>query len=284
MSDFPSPLLDPGKPPLNEVAITVQFEKLPELLGPHVGVLWSESFRSDFPTVEERPPVEPVFELEHGPGQPQGSKVRLVTEPQLPRYFLVGSAGTELVQLQNDRISYNWRMQNDRYDYPRYPKIRESFENAFVTVENFLAREKLGQIIPNQCELLYVNHILYRESGSPHRFLGELIDPWSSDYQSLAEADLEDVKLNVRHAIRDEQKNFLGRLTVSVDPAYRLPEKTPLYRVQLMVRGAPRDEGLPASLAFLDAAHERLRRAFSEFFSDSVQNQWMEAHARNDGV
>lgn len=284
MSDPPSPLLDPGRPPLNEVALTVQFEKIPDLLGPHVGLIWAESFRDDFPTVEERPPIEPVFELEHGPSRPQAPRVRLVTEPQLPRYFLIGASGTELIQLQNDRISYNWRMQNERYDYPRYDSIRGSFEHAFSILERFIEREKLGQIVPNQCELLYVNHILYSESHAPHRFLGELIDPWSADYRSLAEATLEEVQLQARHAVRDENGEFLGRLIVAVDPGYRMPDKTPLYRIQLLMRGAPSREDLSGSLEFLDLAHKKLGQAFSEFFSDTIQADWMEAHARKNRI
>jgi uncharacterized protein (TIGR04255 family) len=280
MSESTSTLLDPGRPPLIEVAMTVQFEPLEAFKSPQIGLLWGEAFRSEFPKVEEQPPIEHVIEVRQRrliqPGRPQ---VKVLSQPETPRFFFVNETGNELLQIQPDRLSFNWRRRRE-YDYRRYPSSRESFQSWFTSLCRFIEREKLGEVVPDQCELVYVNHVLYPAGAAPHRRPGDLIEPFDGGYSQLAGANLEDMRLQLRHTLSGDSGEFLGRIYVEMSPGFTADGKTPLYKVQFTARGAPLDTGLRGSLNFLDLAHDRLLRAFQEFMSDRVQREWMDAYER----
>ena len=54
-------LPDFAKPPLAEVALSVQFEPLEKMRTPQIGLLWND-FRQRFPDTEEHPPLDSVIE------------------------------------------------------------------------------------------------------------------------------------------------------------------------------------------------------------------------------
>ncbi len=72
----PSDLPDFKKPPLTEVALSVQFERLPNLNSLQIGLLWHE-FMERFPSTEQHPLLDPVFERFGTPTGPKGAKVRI---------------------------------------------------------------------------------------------------------------------------------------------------------------------------------------------------------------
>lgn len=269
-----SALLDPRRAPLDEVALTIQFEALPGLLGPELGRFWATSLRSEFPKLEQHHPIDQILELERSPF-PQPA-FRLSTDPPPPRYFFVTERGTELVQVQCDRLSFNWRRTGDTYSYPHYPALREKFEQCVAALAGFVEREKLGAVVPNQCEILYANHVSYVQSELPHRHVGTLIKPWPSNYALLGGADFEDLRIHARHVLRNEGGAFIGRIHVNLEPAYLVANATPIYKIQLTGRGRPFSDTIQGAFQFLDFAHEKLRAAFSELIEDDVQREWME--------
>lgn len=279
MTERASRLKDPATPPLIEVALTAQFEALEGLGSAEMGRLWGAAYRADFPKAEEHPPVDHVVELRR-PALSQRPRFIVETTPMPPRMFFVNEPGNQLIQLQRDRLSYNWRKRGNAYDYPHYQSTREAFSERFSQLAQFVSEEKLGEIAIDQCELTYVNHVVYRpdEARSAHRFVGELVQPWKASYGSLAGAELEDVSFVARHVLRDADGEFAGRLIVSVEPRFRVSDKAPLYKVQLTARGKPPGTDLQAALAFLDDSHARLRSAFSELMSPELQDHWRERY------
>ena len=92
--------------------------------------------------------------------------------PALPRLWLLNEAGTEMIQVQNDRFIKNWRKAGEKEQYPHYePVIKPAFERDFVEFQEFLVEERLGVIKVTQCEVTYVNHIV---SGEGWQTLGEI--------------------------------------------------------------------------------------------------------------
>jgi hypothetical protein len=228
--------------------------------------------------LEERAPVEPILELESpvfasSPEPP----VRFFAEPVVPRFLFINERETELLQIQNSRLSYNWRKRGDDYDYPRYAAIRERFERCFAKFQEFVSREKLGEIRPDQAELLYANHVEYPPGPEAHSHLGALVRPWSSSYRGLAGCALEDATIRARHVLRSETGAFLGRLHLFVQPAYLVADRTPIYKIELVGRGRPWGEGINGAFSLLDLAHTKLREGFSELIEDDVQRTWMGA-------
>lgn len=254
----------------------MQFDPIAGLLGPELGRFWERRLRSTYPRVEQRDPIDQVLELERAPAA--AGELRFSHGVPAPRYFFINEAGTNLVQLQSDRISTTWRRAESEYEYPRYESLRAVLLEKSTALLEFVEEEKLGDLRANQCEVLYVNAIRYVESELPHRSIGHLIRPWSADHLRLGGAAFEDVRIHARHVMRDNQGAFRGRIHLNVDPGYRLPERLPLYRLQLTARGRPKDESLASAFEFLDSAHSALRGAFSEVVEDDVQRTWMNEH------
>jgi len=149
-----SPLPDFANPPVIEVALSVQFNSLTELQAPQLGLLWHE-FRPCFPRAEQQPPLDSVTEKfgVRGPGK---VSVTFGMGIPVPRCWFLNEAGTELIQVQQDRFAHNWRKVGEEDSYPRYEYIRETFKTVLETFHQFLARERFGELIPNQCEVTYV--------------------------------------------------------------------------------------------------------------------------------
>lgn len=76
----PKDLPDFRKPPLTETVLSLQFEPLPGMMSPHVGLLW-QKFRKELPLIEHHAPLQPVLE-KFGPPSP--SPVEVTFEEQLP--------------------------------------------------------------------------------------------------------------------------------------------------------------------------------------------------------
>ena len=265
------------RPPLVEAVLTVQFEKVERLKSVHAGLFWSR-LRDAFPRfehVEEHPPIEQAIELPSPGGyRPPGIRVEVVDTPGLPRLFFLTHDKTELIQLQPDRLSHNWRKLGKQDQYPRYERIRPIFQQELQLFEGFLADEKLGALAPAQCEIVYINHIFSAEDRASPLRPGDILKPWPHDYRGLAGTEMEDLSLNVRHLIHGPDGKFLGRLFVSMKPALRKSDGTPLHVLELVARGKPLRPGLEGALEFIDKGRELLCLAFAEITTKEMHKVW----------
>lgn len=261
-----------ANPPVIEVVLSVQFNPLTELQAPQLGLLWNE-FRSRFPKAEQQPPLDSIMEKfgVRGPGK---VNVRFEMGVPVPRCWFLNEAGTELIQVQQDRFVHNWRKVGEEDTYPRYEYIRETLKTELHTFCQFLARERLGQLVPNQCEVTYVNHIVSGEGWEKHGQIGQVVTVWSSHYSDTFLSDPEDVRYAVRYVIPDEAGNPLGRLHLSIEPAYRVKDDKPIFVLELTARGRPTGEGLEGVLRFLDIGREWIVRGFTSITSPTMHKIW----------
>ena len=151
-------LPDFARPPIVETALSVQFQRLEQLAIPHFGVFW-QSIRRVYPRFQVHPPLNQVFERfgEQSVSSPQVSIEELSSPPV--RCWFMDASENRLLQIQNDRFIHNWRKVRIDDEYPRYTAVRLTFETAWNSLCAFLASENLGIPQPNQCEVIYVNHI-----------------------------------------------------------------------------------------------------------------------------
>ncbi len=270
-----------SNPPLAEVVLTVQFEKIEGFRTVHAGLLW-ERLRRDLPNlehVEEHAQVDQPMEFPGVTGFRSAElRVELVDLPQLPRLFFLTSDRTQLIQFQPDRLSHNWRKVGGAETYPHYENIRPAFEAELRLLETFLAERKLGALAPTQCEISYINHIVADGDSASEVALGRVSSFWPAEYRTLAGCEFEDVSLNMRHVIRDEHGEFLGRLVAMAKPALRRFDKKPLLVLELVARGRPMGEGISGALRFIDTGRERLRQAFDSLTSEEMHRIWGRSH------
>ncbi|MGB2802231.1 MAG: TIGR04255 family protein [Phycisphaerae bacterium] len=274
MSDQRPLLPDFTNPPVIEVALSVQFNRILGLRTAQMGLLWS-AWKDRFPKTEEHPPLEPAVEcFDEGPGPAQGPRIVISPAPPVPRCWFLNNSGTELLQVQQDRFVHNWRKVGAGDKYPRYGKIREGFIRELRLFCEFLKREKIGDLTPTQCEVTYVNHILCGSRAETHSQVERVVTVWHGEYSDTFLQKNEDVRFATRHVIPGEDGQPVGRLHISLQPAFQKPDGVPILVLMLTARGKPEGEGLEGVLAALDRGREWVVRGFASVTTPEMHKKW----------
>lgn len=148
-------LPDFERPPVAEVAIALSFEPLLRLRQAHLGSFWQQ-LRDEYPTVDDRPPVETHLE-ELGVIVPPAFELRLVEAPRTSRAWFLSADGTRLIQLQADQLILNWRGEGEQY--PRFEALAASVFERLEQLNSWAENETLGEVVPRQVEITYVNRL-----------------------------------------------------------------------------------------------------------------------------
>ncbi len=275
MTSRPADLVDFVSPPVTEVVLGVQFNSLERFLSPHLGVVWSE-FKQEFPNIEEHPYLPPMFETFGTPAAFMIPSVnfQIVTRPDMSRVHFVNQQKTELLQVQRDRFLHNWRKIGTGDDYPRFERMIDTFETGFRKFIAVIEREKLGPVVPNQCEVSYFNQILIPD--------GETI--WSQfaltfpDRAGNATVDglgrPEDARFALRYTVPAADGSALGRIIIAAEPAQRAADGAMIIQFTLTARGRPATADMTGVLEFLKNGRVLLNRAFKKLTSEEVQKRW----------
>jgi hypothetical protein len=149
----------------------------------------------------------------------------------------------------------------------------QTFESGYQKLESVLARERLGSIEPNQCEVTYINQIPLPERQSPFEAFERLFGSFT---KALVLDDLrepEDSRFLLRYVIRDEGGVPAGRLIVSAEPAWK-SDGTNIVQFALVARGKPHSIDLAGVSSFLQIGRRHIVRAFAELTSDEMHKIW----------
>lgn len=257
-------------PPLTEVYLSVQFGTSAGWREIFAREVWS-LFEKDFPNVEEQPPLPPVFEVFGAQGAP-ALRVNLqpLVGPLHTRYWFLSATGSELIQFQSDRFLHNWRkIVAPGSDYPRFDAILAKFKSELVALEAFYQQKGFGPLVPNQCELAYLNQMpLTDERGQPlaASFYFRTLD------LTLAGEPAE-FSLRLRQRIAGEPARPAGRLHIEANTVTGEADK-PALALNLTVRGTPPKPTIPGAIQFLDEARGRIVRTFAAITSDAAHQEW----------
>lgn len=260
----PPDLADYTNPPLIEVAISVQFDALPNYRQIWAGPLW-EMFRERFPVTQDQLPLQPVFET-FGALSPSIA-FRLV-DPLLSRMWFLNENRTELLQFQSDRFGRNWqKLPPLNNSYPRFENIIAEFSVDFLNLAEFCADKKIGQIAPSQCELTYVNFVSLADvqaagTDGPFRFqhFGDDFKPDSMN--ALFTQNLSDAK--------GEQ---FGRVHVQATSAHRF-DGVQGINMTITARGAPVERSVPSSISRLSEFRTKIVQTFDSITSEVAHRAW----------
>ena len=268
-------LPDFDRPPVVEVAVGVQFEVLP-LKAAHLGLLW-QHYQDQFPRVEEQPPLEAIVERFGVKPAPARQRVRLLEEPLPLRFWFVNESGTELVQVQQDRFVFNWRQNDADQKYPRYETVAARFSSAFESFMAFLREHRCEEPKLNQCEVIYVNHILPVQGvWMSHGDAGKVITLLSTNARVSFLPEPEELKLAARFVIPGgaDEESPIGRLHVTAEPRFFLSDGRPLIWLQLLARGVPLGDGVDGARRFFDLGREWIVRGFVEITTPDMHQAW----------
>lgn len=258
---------DFASPPVVETVLSVQFEKLSAMRSVHFGLFWN-SVRERFPATEDRPSINPIIETRE---LPQTGQVHFEVQDSLSlnRLWVLNEAGTEMVQVQNDRFIKNWRQGAEKCEYPRYePVLKPAFERDFKIFQAFIADQQLGETKIDQCEVTYVNHIVagdgwnnWDEIESIFTFFKQL----SATYPGKAE----DLRSYTRFPIYGPKGEWIGRLYVDIQPALRASDKKPMYVMNLTARGM-----LGKDYDFFDVGRQYIVKSFETLTTPQMHEIW----------
>ena len=260
------------KPPLIEVAMSVQFDELPGFQPIHFGLLW-ERWRARYPRYEHKPPLGSTIEL-FGVRGAQIAKVT-VADAEFPvgRYWYLSEDGHRLIQVQPDKFVLNWRKLDEHTEYPRYESLKTDFIEELQTFLAFVAESELGEFEPTQAELTYVNHLGIDDEQELGGHVSRFIAAWSMQTSDDYLPDVEDLKLAWQYKFEEAQKP-IGRLHVKVQTARRATDQRRLLTLQLTGRGSPLGPGVDGVLALTDKAHEWIVRGFTSLTTAQMHALW----------
>jgi uncharacterized protein (TIGR04255 family) len=275
----PTSLPSFAAPPVVEVAASVQFDPLAQLSVPNLGLLW-QRFRTEYPTVEQQPPLPPVVERLGVRATMPSFRVELAGNIA-PRLWFINSNGDELIQVQNDRFIRNWRrMPGQGNPYPRYLEhVRPRFLTDYGRFLQFLMDERLGAPNVNQCELTYINHIEQNKHWSSHAEVAAVFRGWAQEYANVSEYPVEALQLTVSHIIQTSNGEFVGRLHVALNSAFlgptpEAPIEKPIFVLTLTARGRPVGDGEAGIVAFLDLGHKAIVTSFDKMTTPEAHAIW----------
>ncbi len=257
------PLPEFDAPPVVEVALGIQFQPLFSLRPVELAGL-RERWRTRYPLVQELPPLPPAIEAAG-----LAPVVFSLGPAFQSRLWFLDDKQAELVQLQHDRLTVNWRKTGEDVAYPRYAYLRQLFAGRFGDLAAFIAEAGLGSISITQAEINYINAI--ELGGSSQGHLEQVLRNWEPiGGHHLGEP--EQARASMVFSVPDIGPPPV-RLYVTVDPAQR-PEGQQVVFLTLTIRGAPTDEGVDATLLLFDGAHDHVVRSFAELTPTAMHERW----------
>jgi uncharacterized protein (TIGR04255 family) len=238
----PADLPDYDNPPVNEVVIGIQFHPT-AITGAHVGLFWGE-LRDEFPKASEQPPLEPRIES----FQPRRFSAPILdfSSWRGSRHWLTSEDDVELIQIQADRLLYNWRRGLHNATYPHFEPLQEKFWGIAEKWSAFLkGLDKSLKL--TQWEVSYINHILTPD-GQPT--LADVLSFWGGELDHAMGGAAEAGRMEAQRILTENNSPW-ARMYINITTGIRV-DQTPLIAFELTVRGPPEGEDA------WDITHERL--------------------------
>lgn len=260
-----------ANPPLIEQAITVTFKGIEAFTLGDFGLFWRHIVE-EFPACESQPVLPQSIEKF---GTPASSRIglRLMEAGFLPRCFYKSEDGRELVQVQQNRFTFNW-IKVDSAEYPRSEVLVPRFAELFRKFTHFLAEERsygIPQIV--QCELTNVNIISVDDFGAsiadaPNAFR---LQPLSDLSKAL---EIESYSYANHYLIRSPEGEPIGRLHAQLEPVLSIESEEQVYKLELTARGRPDSSDLEGALRFFSLGRDVINCAFMASTTEEIHSRW----------
>jgi uncharacterized protein (TIGR04255 family) len=264
------PLPDYDNPPVVEMVVGVQFERLRGFKTAHLGAFWKTLDGGEWPSVVDVPPLSRQFERFGEAGRwRKGIELRLTQDPTF-RVQIKNKQGDRMIQVQNGRFHLNWLGEGGG-KYPKYEKVRAEFESYVRRFIAFVKAENVGEFRANQWEVTYLNHI-------PKGTVWNTPSDWSffqplDRTQSLPGLIQSEGFDGEWHYVIPPER---GRLHVQWQHGIKSgAEEHEIIVLTFTARGPLAEDGdQSAILQGLDLGHEVIVRSFGSLMSDRANKFW----------
>lgn len=252
------------KPPLVEVAFSVQFKEISKLKTPHIGILWEMLGKNNFPEIDDKPPLGKIN---------TPPSIFLDTNGSFStRVWFSNSEQSCLLQIQNDRFCYNWRKKieeeslDNSLDYPHYEKNLDSFFSYFSIFQEFIEKNNLGSIEPNMAELTYVNQVLYNNISEVNGVFKDF--NWPKTERFLSEPE------GFNHFVAFNIKDNLSKARVVINSTQRPYDGKSVFGIQLSTSGQLQAIDHNEIKNWYNTSHNWIVNAFTDLVTEEAQKKW----------
>lgn len=263
----PKKKLDFARPPVDEVVLSVLFQRLDRLLAPHLGEIWQEFRKDGFVDIEEQPTVNPV--VEEFPSQIHEPQLRFHRVPDLARMWFIYEDRHQILQVQRDRFTFNWCKTALNQQYPGFSSICDTFEGFYNRFCQIVKDMEIGEVTPLQYELTYIDQLKQGNGWDKLDEIGRIYNMFIDSEQSNSFWNgVESVNFRTSFPIEDLQ----GRLHLAITNRVKMPEQWHTLQTDFTVRGFPESTEFPMETWF-KSARDRIREKFVEIFAEDIQTR-----------
>lgn len=257
------------QPPVTEVVLSVQIVPLPNFQAAHFGMFW-DCIRAEYPSTDTKPPIDAQTEFEEI-GKANVSLQILPSMP-MPRAWYLNADQTRLVQIQPDRIVFNWQQRDSAQEYPRFPSILDDFLRAYDKFEAFVKAHELGDFTPVQAEVSYINQLPLNDQVTTFGDLGSVFRFWSRPTSEFLGTP-EHANLQMAFRIQSDEQ-FRGRLHVTVEPRFRRGDNARLLQLTMVARGPVLTGDRAGAREFLELGRQYVVHGFADLTTPTLQKIW----------
>ena len=262
------PLPEFESPPVDEVALGVDFGPIEGWKVPYAGLFW-RGIRNEYPHCDVQLPAPQ--QIEQFPATPRRFGIQLgPADPNAIRCWFLDEPGNQLIQVQPDRFLRNWRRVKGDETYPRYTTLRPRFERDWARFCEFLQENRLTPPQVMQCEATYLNNIEKGVGWETFADLPNVTPLWSGSGSDGFLPAPESAGISLSYSMDGE----LGRLRVSLSHAIRVRDGKEILQFELVARGKPASSETADVMSWLDRGREWIVRAFADLTTPAMHKIW----------
>lgn len=261
----PAHLPDFEHPPLDEVAIGVQFAPIKNYSSVKAGAIW-DLYKKDHPISQELHAIQPSFEIFGGHTPSHGASFRFGSAAQHNRLWFISENDSNLIQFQDDRFILNWRRRPTSEGYPRFEQILKTYEEHLNKLNDFCVSELGSPLELNQADLSYFN-LIPVDSYSD-------IGKWINFFDS-GNIEPENINIVFNEVIYSNDGKPCARLSHEINSAISNDGKQKkAIRLSLSFKGKPSGKSIKDYLDFIAFAREKIVIRFAEVSTQIAAEKW----------
>lgn len=257
-------------PPVVETVLSLQFPPLADYCSPMAGWFWKSyvsKLGGDWSKIQEVQTIADQFELFGSDAGWATPGFQFITGQVPGRTQIVRADEERMIQIQNSRVILNWKRVAG--EYPSYAVLLPEFDAVVAQFANFARDAGFGEIVPNQWEITYVNHLLRGEMWESFGDLKEIFnDIFPPEVLPTLSAD------TLNNSWRYTLGENLGRLHINLAHARLPPENNETLRLQFVARGPVQSNEAAQIHKCFDLGHETIVRAFTALTTPSAHKHW----------
>ncbi|MCO5315795.1 MAG: TIGR04255 family protein [Solirubrobacterales bacterium] len=255
------------KPPVTEVIVGAQFTD--EIVDLDVLATFSVSVRDTHRQRQQHPPLPRQALAPSGPQPP----ISFEFEPQFPfpRTWFLNDDGSELIQVQGDRLVLNWRRLNvESAPYPSFEVISKRFTEHFSVLSAAANEAGRGTPVVDFCEVTYVNQIPSDfESLRLGNVLETVLEP---DFEFLPQG--RDSQFSTRFQIDpNENGGVIGSLTCSCAPGI-VPDGSSAFLLTMSGQVQPASTDDAGMWKAFEVGHHWVVNGFRDITTSEMHEVW----------